>query len=91
MHEIRVDIGEALELSLVDAGQNQAVRGCQRRRRPSEELVEVLAAAATLWKTPGGKRDWGTSRVTGTQKPAGVGKQELDRKPQFCSGKTWPL
>lgn len=47
VHEIRVDIGEALELGLVDAGQNQAVRGCQGRRRPSEELVEVLAAAAT--------------------------------------------
>lgn len=64
VHEIRVDIGEALELSLVDAGQNQAVRGCQRRRRPSEELVEVLAAAATLWKTPGGKRE-ASERVAG--------------------------
>lgn len=57
MHEIGVDIGEALELGLVDAGQNQAVRGCQRRGRPSEELVKVLAAAATLWETPGGKHE----------------------------------
>lgn len=57
VHEIRVDISEALELGLVDAGQNQAVRGCQGRRRPSEELVEVLAAAATLRETPGGNHE----------------------------------
>lgn len=55
VHEIRVYVGEALEVRLVDAGQNQAVRGCQRWRRPREELVEVLAAAATLWETPGGE------------------------------------
>lgn len=51
MDEIRVHVGEAFEVGLVDAGQNQAVRRGQRGRCPREELVKVLAAAAALGGT----------------------------------------
>lgn len=55
MHEVRVDIGETLEISLVNAGQDEAVRGGQRRGCTSEEFVKILTTATTLGEEQGWK------------------------------------
>lgn len=55
VHEVWVDVGETLEIRLVNAGQDQAVWRGQRWRRPREELVEVLTTAATLWESRKGE------------------------------------
>lgn len=46
--ELRVDVGEAGKLALVDVGDDQLVRRCQHRLRAGEELVEVFRPFAAL-------------------------------------------
>lgn len=48
VHKFRIDVGEPLEFTLVDAGQDQLIGRCQRWWRPREKFVEVLAAPAAL-------------------------------------------
>ena len=46
--ELRVDEGEAIEVCLVDVGDDQLVRRGQLRLGAREELVKVLCCFATL-------------------------------------------
>lgn len=46
--ELRVYVGEAGELALVDVGDNQLVGGRQHGLRAGEELVEVFCPFAAL-------------------------------------------
>lgn len=46
--ELRVDVGEAGKLALVDIGDNQLVGGGQHRLRAGEELVKVLRPFTAL-------------------------------------------
>ena len=61
--EVRVGVGEALEVLLVHGGQHVGVGGSQRRGGRGEELVEVLGLLPTL-------RD--TGRAGGTHTPHGL-------------------
>lgn len=49
--ELRVHVGEAGELALVDVGDDQLVRGGQHGLRAGEELVEVFSPFAALKDT----------------------------------------
>lgn len=46
--ELRVHVGESLELTLVDVGDHQLVGRCQHGLRACEELVEVFCSFAPL-------------------------------------------
>lgn len=46
--ELRVHVGEAFELALVDVGDDQLVGGRQHGLRAREELVEVFCSFAAL-------------------------------------------
>lgn len=48
MDELRVDVGEASELALVDVGDDQLVRRGQDGLRTCEELVKIFCSFATL-------------------------------------------
>lgn len=48
MDELRVHVGEARELTLVDVGDDQLVGRSQHRLRTREKLVEVFCSFATL-------------------------------------------
>ena len=48
MAELRVHVGEARELALVDVGDDQLVGRSQHGLRTREELVEVLCSFAAL-------------------------------------------
>lgn len=48
MGELRVDVGEACKLALVDVGDDQLVRRGQHRLSACEKLVKVFCSFATL-------------------------------------------
>lgn len=48
MEELRVHVGEACELALVDVGDDQLIGRGQHRLRTREKLVEVFCSFATL-------------------------------------------
>lgn len=55
MYELRVDVGEAFEVGLIDVGYDQLVGWCQHGLSPCEELVKVFGSFATLHEK---KRQW---------------------------------
>lgn len=48
MDELGIDEGEAVELGLVDVGDDEVIRGRQHRLVAGEELVEVFRPLAAL-------------------------------------------
>lgn len=48
MDELRIHVGEACELALVDVGNDQLIRRGQHRLRTCEKLVKVFCSFATL-------------------------------------------